>query len=478
MCFPEDGSISLDLLNPNLRQFVESESPLADLKEGPMVISPGKAYFFSTGDTSKMEYFPDMKFDSVAWAPRFEWVAVLETDVSAEQDAHREILRRGFIRAREMYPGFDKSILFYEGDPAALGTMALGNAYRDHPPSPLATIPDYVLRLFDRLLGTIHHGMAAFVLESPDGPPRLQTPEETSRQIRSSVEEHLFEIGRLKGALKDLGLATRPPLIEEGQFLADYLKGIESAKLALQAGRLDEVEQWLKDNRQMAVYPIMSDVNFKMWDDEKVEASKSRYPRKKLLGYLLQRHIGVGEYFMTALELFNQAEVLLLDSENSHLAQQAFNEGVSYYKEGLRYLPEEMWEQTARGRGPIVAMGQLHREAVLHLVSDAVGAHCRNYSGDACVQSVSANYFGLEPFHREGDDLLLDQDGQERPQNKRAMEATADILLYGVLHTNPTLILDRFWPEKVIIPEPPDAGVPPLPGGVPDAGVNPSDGGN
>ncbi|MBI4374227.1 MAG: hypothetical protein HY542_05055 [Deltaproteobacteria bacterium] len=549
ICFPEDGSIALDLLNPKLRRFIESESFLADLKTGPVTMSPGQAYFFLTGKTNKLEYLPDTHFDSVAWVPSFGWVSVLDTDVPAEKDAHREIVRRGFIRARQIYPGFDDAILFYEDDPTAFNTMALGNAYRDHPPTPLATVVDFVLRIFDPVLGTIHHGMAAFILESPDGPPRLEMPEETSRQIRSSVERHLVEIGRLKVELEKLKRGDTVSLMKEGEFLRNYLNEVEQAQMALEAGRLNEVEQWIKDHRQIAVYPVMRHVNFKYWDQEKAQVESgildyvreafafedlskdppnidqaeaeltdylaafewvekalregrvadiqraidqypdlgiyfvttgpsgpSRYPREKVLQYLLQRHVGVKDYFMKAIELFDEADHFIADGD-PEFARQAFNEGVFNFKEGLRYVPEEMWGQMGRGKGPTVALGQLRREALLHLVSDAVGAHCRRYFNDACVRSVSANYFGLQPLHGTEEDLLLDTHDEERHQNKKAVAVTADILLYGVLTSAPDLlacerekILDRFWPEGPVVPELPDGGIP-LPGGVPDGGV-------
>ncbi len=197
LCFPEDGSIVLDLVNPDHRQFIEPDGFLTGLEKGPVTMSPGQAYFFLTGKTDKIDYLPNTQFDSVHWVPGFEWAGVLDTEVPPGQDAHREILRRGFDRASEKYPNFEEQNLFYEDAPLAFNTMALGNSYRDHPPSPLATVVDYVLRLFDRVLGTTHHGMAAFVLKPPDGPPRLQTPEETSNQIRSAVQGRLLEISRL-----------------------------------------------------------------------------------------------------------------------------------------------------------------------------------------------------------------------------------------------------------------------------------------
>lgn len=551
LCFPDDGSVELDLINPKLRRFIRPGSFLADLSEGPQVVSPGQAeFFFGT---------PMDEAWKIHYLPGFQWINMLETDVPAESDAHREILRRGFAEAETLYSGFEGAVLFYENDPAAFSTMALGNAYRDHPPTSLATIVDFVLRVFDPLLGTIHHGMAAFVIDSPDGVPRLQRPEETNQMIRGEVEKHLIEIARLKGERDQLRQENPSDLFGEEKYLQDYQKDVESVKVALDAGRLDEVQRWLDGYREFGVYPAMKDVEFGNWDRESAamesgifeyvrenltfedstndpglaveqmesrlsdylhafhvaqralkagqmaevrrlicrypelglhfsitdvgDRNRYRYPREKVLRYLLRRHLAVSDYFARALELFDTAQGLMMEGVDPDLAWEAFNEGVYHYKEGLRYIPEAVWGRMAQGLGPIISMGQLHQEALAHLVSDAVGAHCQLYSGDACAQFLSANYFGLPPTHADDDDLLLDEYDNERPQNRKAVEATADILLYGVLNPDPLMmalerqrILDRFWPVAIELPEIPDGGIPPS-GGVdaPDAGVNRQD---
>ncbi|MBI4197207.1 MAG: hypothetical protein HY539_05230 [Deltaproteobacteria bacterium] len=460
ICFPQDRGLTISLTDPQVASSLREGGYLAVLRGGPLHVAPDETHDL----LNRHPIF--LRFKSSA-----QMVSNLESTITIDDDIHRKLLwmaieGKGKINGTPAIAGLKTyfahhhpfgetafRIPFYELEEQPFEQLAKGNAYRDHPPTTHASIPDFLLRLFDPHLGPAHHGLAGFVdkrnlldsvaLDPNTGVVRPDTSAETRARIRASMEHNLAEISRLKSEL-----TRNPQILEEEAALAELVGGIEGIKKALDQNQLPTVVQWLKKNRTLATYPRMKDVLFPNGDSD-------NYHNKEVLANLLLVWRDIARDLREAAALFRETDYLerFGDQEGAH---SAFNRGVAHYKNGLRYLSEDIWPLLAGGRGPLVAMGQLRMESVVHLGADAVGAHCRRHEGDVCQEFVSANYFGFEPVHIGSDDLEdYDCNGPWdcwRPQNDKAIVLTQSLLLYANI-TDPMQalqlrqeILDRYWP--------------------------------
>jgi hypothetical protein len=470
-CFPTDGTLTVDHTSPSFKNSVRANSQLGvmGLNEGPVRINLLETDVMVKEPLERVKQYHDEK------KANLRWILDLEKPVPWWKDGHRKITELALKKMEASHPNTRETIAFFDHDPNAVETLSLENAYRDHAPTPHATLADFILRLFNPKLGPHHHGLAGVKRDSKNVPARLQTVAETRAKVREGMQQYLLRANLMQRELQK----DRPVLENEdsiNRYIRDVEKIVETFNKAQEFHQkqknkspslferlysvmpwskkeespkneeLRAVVQWIKGRRHLYEYPKMRNLYFPNNDS-------NEYDNVEVVRVLLQTYIDLATSLRNARDCFKLADIYEKQGKTK-MAKRAFTEGTFHHRNFLRYIVRDEWKNYGGGRGPLTARGQIEIASAIHMGQDATGAHCRDMRENVCHQYVSTNHYGIPPIHKHADDKLNDKRGHWKASNQVAAQLTQDILEYAQIkdaqkaHTRLNEILDRYFPTS------------------------------
>ncbi|MBI4411944.1 MAG: hypothetical protein HY541_05620 [Deltaproteobacteria bacterium] len=428
MNFSEDGGIIIDFIDSRLHSQVNGGF-LSQLASGPWQLPYWKAWLMTLRSPEKTL---NLKI------------------VTPEEDGHAPITHAA-LTSLKTYLGLS------EEDASVLPREV---SFRDIPPLVHGNYVSLLAGYFRMTENTSRHALRTVEFDPETGRVTLQSQEETQAGIRESLDIHLSEINRINRALGE-----SPPIFIPGpemEFLRRELSDMFGGFDGQDSGRLKDTygDTGFQDtgdtdtgdtgnkNRQEALvegikrlrsrffYAQMRDIRFPHNDS-------SSYDRAEYLDV-------VAEPYRDALALMDEASAAFREAEEGN--PEAFYGGVEHFRNLLRYIPEENWEQFASGEGPLVAMRQLRLAASLHLAQD-YPSHCIEWNPanpNVCDNSVSVNLFGLGTLHTAETDLLTGPDGAAKKEMAQTLSVQilelAQITDKHAFERKKEGFLDQYWP--------------------------------